>query len=1035
MLVSACFVFLLGFCVHLNKGYESIALLTNIFNSSTDVQKVYSSLQKQSSVTNVDFLLLQPGYLSSFNTLSRGENWSLWQVTEKDVLLWLSDRKPSTLICVTDNVDVPHVVLSEKRKGLLPLTKIVVWIVENTAVTGRIKAVRVMSAVPGDLTSQMSTALGAGNVNVITFNNPTSLFLDILHMEHHARLRRAAGSPNSVVEISSSSRLKASLAGSSTLSSPSQLISATIDYSSPSRAISSSALDTLTSSKQSVDLPATSSAVLSPLITSSPSVVGVGESHAAKASPSMHLQSVAEIEGTSSSSATKGTSTLLSLTVSVAHTMSPTSTVVALFTGIVSSNTAFSPSSSTTSGSMVGKSSEMATSFPTSSSQEKSSSMIVTSSAVLAPNFSQSGSKVTMGTSSKIKTVVTSSSSVILSPVSSGSTGFDRSSGVVPTAIPLSSSGAVLTTSSTKLEMSLSSSVAITTSISALTSHPSPERSLTDNSVAASAQVNSSSSHVMLTDSSSIVSLDLSSIPTKLALTSSFGFSTSSFVGTGIVSLTSLAVGSFSPYESEFASKTTRTVQDSTMSPYSSRNFTRSLSTVSSEKASVVSSSQKTSPLPSTSSIFVSSKPITVFVQSTFMSSYSSYQTVLSFASVSHRKASSQTSSFLSFVTDSFSWSQSSSQGSSSTGMTIVSSISTSAPVSTDTTVMSPLSTKVQPTSSQVASTEPPLVYRNETITVKFDENCEGIVGNKSNKEQFEVAFKDEVSKKLKIGKAFITVNDITCGSILVTFTATTATKDTTVAESLDRVIKSGGLTVTALGKNFKATSFQVGHPTTAGIPVTTTKTPTENNTKLILYITFSVVIGVIFIVGIVGLIVRYRRDQQRGGFFLTNASTNYELRRFHGVPRSKNYSKVNYYGEPVELDATAADPNAPDEFQAQQSDFQYDQGSSLDRVKPIAESNDDKFNVGTMGLPEWKNLPRLSKAEVAVTDDSKSGTASMSMDEGKTQLLHDESPSLGNPIVTFGDGAAGLEKKDGLAFAYDNPAVTEEDGLPAPEK
>ena len=156
MLVSACFVFLLGFCVHLNKGrkiliilkrtisfelnyrevvvifwyfaansfifrtwlnllifnpiemgkheknlnlihrsfsfvffclcslsnnvfifsgYESIALLTNIFNSSTDVQKVYSSLQQQSSVTNVDFLLLQPGYLSSFNTLSRGENW------------------------------------------------------------------------------------------------------------------------------------------------------------------------------------------------------------------------------------------------------------------------------------------------------------------------------------------------------------------------------------------------------------------------------------------------------------------------------------------------------------------------------------------------------------------------------------------------------------------------------------------------------------------------------------------------------------------------------------------------------------------------------------------------------------------------------------------------------------------------------------------------------------------------------------------------------------------------------------------------
>ena len=889
-----------------------------------------------------------------------------------------------------------------------------------------------MSAVPGDLTSQKSTAFGAGNVNFITFNNPKSLFLDILHMEHHARLRRNALLLHSSIEINSSSPLKASLAGSSTLSSPSQSISATIDYSSALSAISSSTFDTLTSSKQSVDLRATLSAVLGSVITSSPSIVMVGESHAAKASPSMHLQSVAKVVGTNSaSSTTKGTSTLLSLTVSVADTMFPS---------MASSNTAFSSSSSTTSGSsMVGKSSEMATSFPSSSSQGKSSSMIVTSSAVLASRFSQSGSKVTMGTSSKIKTVFTSSSSVISSPVSSGSTGFDRSSWVVATAIPPSSSGAVVTTSSTKLELSLSSSVAIATSMSALTRHPSPGSSVADNSVAASAQVNSSSSHVMLADSPSTVALDLSSISTKLALTSSFGFSTSSFVAAGIVSSTSRAVGSFSPYDSEFASKTTRTAQDSTMSPYSSRNFTRSFSMVSSEKASVVSSSQTTSPLPSTSSIFVSSKPITLSVQSTFMSSYSSYQTIFSLASVSNPEALtssfSQTSSFSSFGTDSFSWSQSSSQGSSSTGMTVVSSILTSAPVSTDTTVMSPTSTKVQPTSSQEASTKPPPVYRNKTITVEFDGECQVIVGDESARNEFAAAFEGEISRELKIKRSFIKVNDITCGSILVTFTVTTATGKASVAKSLEPVIKSGNITVSVRGKDFTATNVQVGYPTTAEIPVTTTKTPTENNTKLILYITFSVVIGVIFIVGIVGLIVRYRRDQQRGGFFLTNTSTNYELRRFHGVPRSKNYSKVNYYGEPVELDATAADPNAPDEFQAQQSDFQYDQGSSLDRVKPIAESNDDKFNVGTMGLPEWKNLPRLSKAEVAVTDDSKSGTASMSMDEGKTQLLHNESPSLGNPIVTFGDGASGLEKKDGLAYAYDNPAVTEEDGLPAPEK
>ena len=190
--------------------------------------------------------------------------------------------------------------------------------------------------------------------------------------------------------------------------------------------------------------------------------------------------------------------------------------------------------------------------------------------------------------------------------------------------------------------------------------------------------------------------------------------------------------------------------------------------------------------------------------------------------------------------------------------MTIVSSFSASAHVSSYTTVMSPSSTQVQPTSSQVASSEPPPVYKNETMTVKFDGDCEVIVGDKIAKEEFKAAFEEEVSRKLDIEKYFIRVNSMSCGSILVTFTATTATGNTTVAESLALVIKSGNITVGALGKNFKAVNVQVVQPTTAEIPVTTTKTPTKNNTKLILYITLSVVIGVTLIVGIVVLIVSY---------------------------------------------------------------------------------------------------------------------------------------------------------------------------------
>jgi len=293
-----------------------------------------------------------------------------------------------------------------------------------------------------------------------------------------------------------------------------------------------------------------------------------------------------------------------------------------------------------------------------------------------------------------------------------------------------------------------------------------------------------------------------------------------------------------------------------------------------------------------------------------------------------------------------------------------------------------------------------------------------------------EQRFKEECAKAfaagLGISKSSIAVDEVECGSIIVTFTVIGASVQANVSDELQELVQRGQISVTVNNKTYTANNVEVVPPTTQGTQAPTTEA-SKNEVAFILYITFGALMGLIFIVGIIVLILRCRKDRREGGFFL-NPETNYELRRFHGIPRANDYSKVNYYGDPVELDATAADPDAPDEFQAQPGVNPYTQGSSLDRVKPIAAaSSDEKFNVGAMGLPEWKNLPKLSKSDVTIADDPKQGIPKSSGSVSSRQhLLDDDSlPTYDNPIVTFGNGTSGLEKKENSEYAYDNPVIT----------
>ena len=372
---------------------------------------------------------------------------------------------------------------------------------------------------------------------------------------------------------------------------------------------------------------------------------------------------------------------------------------------------------------------------------------------------------------------------------------------------------------------------------------------------------------------------------------------------------------------------------------------------------------------------------------------------------------SSQTTSVIATSQTSYA-SASPSSSATSSPLAVATTILTTASVGISSTIrISPSSTERLPASSSSAVvTERPPVYENETVVIVFEGDCNDITNDVKAKERFRNLVVIEVAKDLGVDKSFIHVSDVQCGSILVTVTVIGTSGKANVSEELKNLVKNGNITVKFNGKTYTAKKIEQVQPSTTQPP--TTK-PSKNNIPFILYITFGALMALIFIVGIIVLVVRCRKDRRQGGFFLT-ADTNYELRRFQGIPRARNYSRVDYYGDPVELDATAADPDATsDEFQAQPDP--YNKGSSLDRVKPVAAaSGEEKFNVGTAGLPEWKNLPKLSKSHVARAVSPKKGLQPSSGSVGsRNELLAHE----------------GETPQEDSKLSYDNPGVDMEDG------
>ncbi|CAH3125169.1 unnamed protein product [Pocillopora meandrina] len=1021
-----------------------ILLIADLGSSMIDAEKLQTSFlgADQANLGN-EFVILQRardgGFESHglFQTLTSVQDRKYISIRKENFLPWLLEKKPNFLICVAVTTEVPQILTVAQNRGLLPLeTKLIIRMVkESGKAAGEKNVISMKTPRPKDLNfiGNDGNRLESREITFSSGRKIENIILEAFREEYncvHNRQRRAAPlnlrkSIASAAPLTSGPVVSLSVT-SSAIPAPSSsgpTVSAAVPMSSSSTALVRTVLSS--SSPMTSTVPLGSSPVASTLLSMSAPTIMLSSSRPAVSSS--HPSPSRVVSAVSSSSSQVVTPASLSASPAVssapsslspAVSMAPSSPAVTLVSSSSSPAVSVMPSSSTSAVTPV---------------HSSPSSVISTASSSSSPAVFPAS----LSSSSVVSAVPSSSSPVVsalpssLSPVVSA---MPSSSIPLVSATPSSSSGMIIPASS-------SSSFSVI---------PAPSSSSPIDSVA------SSSSRSIVSPVPSSSSLAVSTAPSSSSPVVGAASSRSRSLALPASSSSSHAfsAGPSSPVVIPSSSRFFTQVQSSsnTVVPSSSRStVTAALSSTSPVISAALSSSRRTAiaSLSSTSSVVSAALSSSRRTATTVLSNTSPFvSTALSSSSSVVSAALSSTSPFVTSLTSgaagssttlssSLKVSPTSSRPMLAGSPTVSASISAIGPVNTMTNslvssttsntvasksiVISSATTarKPTPSSSQVV-TEQPLVYENETVVVVFDGDCNYVKSNKDRENDFREAVQMEVSSKLRIPRSAIVMGNITCGSIRVPMTIHQSGGLKNVVQVLKKIVDSGNLSVTLGEKKFKASKLEVVRPTS---PVTQAPTTEAKSNKIAfyLYIGFGTLMAVVFFVGICVLIFRCRKDRREGSFFLTN-DTHYELRRFHGIPRASSYSRVNYYGEPVEMDATAADPNADDEFKV--GAYSFNRSPARGRGKLTGTTNgdahqQDKFNVGALGMPEW-NLPRLSDNQMTVAE-SKEDIPRSAGSVGSRQLLIDSQESsladsaqaYDNPVLTFGDGPQELSKEE----------------------
>ena len=285
-------------------------------------------------------------------------------------------------------------------------------------------------------------------------------------------------------------------------------------------------------------------------------------------------------------------------------------------------------------------------------------------------------------------------------------------------------------------------------------------------------------------------------------------------------------------------------------------------------------------------------------------------------------------------------------------------------------------STLVLPSSTHAATTSFP---QTVTVRITIDANCSEVVGYDS--EDFKKAVRVSISNVLNIEESKITISNVKCGSIIVDMKIENVNNQN-ITKTLTEAVGKKQLKINYNGSQLPVTSVKT-------IKSKDDDNKDDDNTSLIIYIVFGSILGLAFLIGIIALIVRCRRERSTGMFHLPSEE-NLELSGF--TAQNKGYHGGNFYGElqPESGDSRISGfPNEADPIS-----------------NNLGEDTENDKSFGSTGyLPAWKNLPDIDASQVS--------------HEGDTNVAND------NLLLTYGRAGSGEDvngsSKTNFVSSHDN--------------
>ena len=255
------------------------------------------------------------------------------------------------------------------------------------------------------------------------------------------------------------------------------------------------------------------------------------------------------------------------------------------------------------------------------------------------------------------------------------------------------------------------------------------------------------------------------------------------------------------------------------------------------------------------------------------------------------------------------------------------------------------ISSMAHPSSSQVITPVPPEIV---LVRITIDADCNRVPSQSTT---FKDAVRLSCSKVLNISASKIKITAVKCGSILVDMEIQNENNEN-ITRKLEDAVNNNQLNISYNGTQLAVTS--VKELTTK--PTSKNDDDDDDNTALIIYIVFGSVLGLAFLIALVILIARCRRERSTGMFHLPSEE-NLELSGFSVQNKSYQGQGGNFYGELQPESSEHRLSGIPDESDPAPND--------------LAGGAEDGGGFGGAYLPAWKNLPTMDMSEVNRNDDT----------------------------------------------------------------